>query len=172
MIRKIPIPTKAEGKLAVVSKESGLSVADGILEFCRIPRSSREICDFLGKATIVYVNRSYLQPLVDSGRLRLTVPNYKSNMQRFVNAENAGLIPTVEAILDFCKEPRTKTDIARHFGMSYFVAAKHYDPLIESGALVGDTPWHIKNRWQKFLAAGVEFEYKNEKRVYKVVKKP
>jgi len=56
--------------------------------------------------------------------------------------------------------------------MSYFVAAKHYDPLIESGALVGDTPWLIKNRWQKFLAAGVEFDYKKEKRIYKVVKKP
>jgi hypothetical protein len=64
-----------------------------------------------------------------------------------VNVENAGLIPTIEAILDYCKVPRIKTNIARHFGMSYFVAAKQYDPLIESGVLVSDMPWPIKNRW-------------------------
>ena len=137
----------------MINEDNGRTREEEILEFCRAPRSSREICNFLGKSTIPYLNRTYLQPLVESGKLLLTVPNYASNMQRYVNAENAGLIPTDGAILDCCKVPRTKTEIEQHFGLSHFMAAKHYNPLIESGKLIGNMPGSPKSRWQKFVAA-------------------
>ena len=126
--------------LGLVNEENGRTREQEILEFCRVPRKSKEICNLLGKSTIPYLNRTYLQPLVESGKLLLTVPNYASNMQRYVNAENAGLIPTDGAILDYCKVPRTKTEIEQHFGLSHFMAVKHYNPLIESGKLIGNMP--------------------------------
>jgi transcription initiation factor TFIIIB Brf1 subunit/transcription initiation factor TFIIB len=168
---EISLPPEPESKLEVIDKASGLTKAEGILEFCRVPRACKEIYGFLGMTSRGYIKETYIDPLVENGRLRLTIPNYASNIQRYVNAESEVLIPTDEAILDFCKIPRLKSDIARHFGLTYFVARKHYDPLIESGRLVGDTPELPKNNWQKFIAAGTEYtETKDEKHKYSFVK--
>ncbi|MDR0408203.1 MAG: hypothetical protein LBH45_04765 [Campylobacteraceae bacterium] len=106
-----------------------------------------------------------MQPLVERGKLCLTIPSYASNTQRYVNAENAGLIPTEETILDFCKELRTRTEIAKYFGLSLFMARKHYDPLIESGKLVGDTPESPRSKWQKFIAADIGVDISKTARI-------
>lgn len=60
--------------------------ADGktLLEFCKEPRSRKEIADFLGISTIYYVSQNYINPLLDSGKLRMTRPEApKSKNQKF-----------------------------------------------------------------------------------------
>lgn len=59
----------------------------GLLEFCREPRSRREILDLLAIHSAQYALRRYLDPLVESGAIRLTIPEKpKSPRQRYVTA--------------------------------------------------------------------------------------
>lgn len=58
-----------------------------LLEFCRVPRSRQEIAEFLGIKTVFYVMEHYVEPLVASGQLVMTIPDKpKSRNQRFVTA--------------------------------------------------------------------------------------
>ena len=55
-----------------------------LLEFCREPRSRKEIADYLGIATIYYVSQNYINPLLESDQLKMTIPEHpKSRNQRF-----------------------------------------------------------------------------------------
>lgn len=53
-------------------------------EFCRIPRTRSEIADFLGLGTQAYVITKYVMPLVESGELKLSVPDKpRSRSQKY-----------------------------------------------------------------------------------------
>ena len=54
-----------------------------ILQFCKIPRSRKELVEFTGKSQY-YTMSSIIQPLIETGQLRLTLPEKpKSSKQRF-----------------------------------------------------------------------------------------
>ena len=56
-----------------------------LLNFLKIPRSRNEIAEYLGIGTIAYVMQTYINPLVEKGLVRLTIPEKpKSPKQRFV----------------------------------------------------------------------------------------
>ena len=56
-----------------------------LLNFLKIPRSRNEIAEHLGIGTIAYVMQNYINPLVEKGLVRLTIPEKpKSPKQRFV----------------------------------------------------------------------------------------
>lgn len=60
------------------------SVQDGILEFCSVPRSRTELIEFIGKSRS-YAMGKIIQPLIDSGKLKLTMPEKpKSPNQKYV----------------------------------------------------------------------------------------
>lgn len=57
-----------------------------VVKYCSIPRSRSEVADHFG-ASSVYVSHEYLNPLVEQGRLTLTLPDVpRSKNQRFVAA--------------------------------------------------------------------------------------
>ena len=59
----------------------------GLLEFCRTPRTRREIVKFLGIASGQYAIRRYLEPLVKSGEILMSIPERpKSPMQTYQTA--------------------------------------------------------------------------------------
>ena len=59
-----------------------------LLLFCSIPRSRQEITEYLGISTVFYVMKHYVQPLLESGDLIMTIPNKpKSRNQKFVSAK-------------------------------------------------------------------------------------
>ena len=63
-----------------------MSVSEAIVEFCSIPRSRDELTAFVGKSKN-YVMSQIVQPLLDSGKLRLSIPDKpKSAYQRFIKA--------------------------------------------------------------------------------------
>lgn len=68
--------------------EAGIDPAnkeDSLLEFCRTPRTRKEIADFLGIKTIFYVTQNYIQPLLESGKLKMMIPDKpKSKNQRYL----------------------------------------------------------------------------------------
>lgn len=60
----------------------------GLLAFCAVPRSRQEIADHLGIASVQYAVRRYVEPLIDSGELVMTIPEKpKSPKQRFAAKE-------------------------------------------------------------------------------------
>ena len=59
-----------------------------IISFCKVPRSRREIASFLGLQSVSYVSTQYIQPLVDAGALRMTLPEKpKSAKQKYTAAD-------------------------------------------------------------------------------------
>jgi hypothetical protein len=66
----------------------------------------------------------------------MTLPNQEmSKNQRFVAATAAGSIPTDEAILEFCAEPKSRAEINEHFGLSSWDSWTHIPPLVDRGRL-------------------------------------
>lgn len=55
-----------------------------LLAFCQTPRSRQEIADYLGVKTVFYAMNHYVQPLLRSGQLTMTIPESpKSRKQKF-----------------------------------------------------------------------------------------
>ena len=60
-------------------------IRNRILSFCITPRSRKEIAEYLKIKTEFYVMSRYVQPLVNSGELQMTIPDKpRSRYQKFV----------------------------------------------------------------------------------------
>lgn len=58
-----------------------------LLAFLEVPRSRNEIATFLGINTVAYAMKTHIQPLVDAGLVRMTIPdNPRSHAQKYVRA--------------------------------------------------------------------------------------
>lgn len=78
------------GEFKVVMRNGYLnnsgSIEDSILDFCEIPRSRAELIEFTGKSRN-YVLKQLIAPLVECGKLKLTMPDKpKSSNQKYVKA--------------------------------------------------------------------------------------
>ena len=78
------------GEFKVVMRNGYLnnsgSMEDSILDFCEIPRSRAELIEFTGKSRN-YVLKQLIAPLVECGKLKLTMPDKpKSSNQKYVKA--------------------------------------------------------------------------------------
>lgn len=59
-----------------------------LLAFCRTPRTRAEIISYLGIGSGQYALRRYLDPLLKTGAIRMTIPNCpRSRSQQYVTAE-------------------------------------------------------------------------------------
>lgn len=57
---------------------------DVILNYCRQPRSRHELATFLRLSTISYMMKNYINPLIESGKLKMTKPDTpKSKNQKY-----------------------------------------------------------------------------------------
>ena len=55
-----------------------------LLAFCQTPRTRREIADYLGVKTVFYAMGHYVQPLLQAGKLAMTLPETpKSSKQKY-----------------------------------------------------------------------------------------
>ncbi|MDD2394029.1 MAG: hypothetical protein PHV88_08230, partial [Eubacteriales bacterium] len=55
-----------------------------ILSFCRQPRSREELSGLLGLSSVSYLVGKYIAPLVESGKLRMMIPDKpRSKKQRY-----------------------------------------------------------------------------------------
>ena len=59
-----------------------------LLHFLEIPRTRKEVVEYLGLSSVVYAIQTYITPLVEKGLIRLTIPEKPSSRnQRFVRAQ-------------------------------------------------------------------------------------
>ena len=55
-----------------------------LILFCKVPRTRKEICDFLGLSSITYAMQTNVMPLVEKGIIKMTIPDKpKSPNQMF-----------------------------------------------------------------------------------------
>lgn len=55
-----------------------------LLEYCKIPRSRKEIAEYLGLKTTAYAMDRYIRPMLESGELEMTMPEKpKSRKQKY-----------------------------------------------------------------------------------------
>lgn len=50
-----------------------------LILFCKIPRTRKEICDFLGLSSVTYAIQTYVMPLVEKGKIKLSIPEKPSS---------------------------------------------------------------------------------------------
>jgi len=63
---------------------SDLDIPEKIITFCKVPHSRSEIAAYLGIDSAYYVVTKYLKPLIECGKLRMTLPKIpKSKNQKY-----------------------------------------------------------------------------------------
>ena len=66
-------------------KKEAARTEEALLAYCNVPRSRKEIANFLGIETLYYVTTHFIRPLLAKGDLRMTIPERPgSRKQRFV----------------------------------------------------------------------------------------
>lgn len=61
------------------------AVVEKILEFCKTARTKKEISEHIGYKNLTYMTRTYIKPLLESGKLAYTIPEKpQSRLQKYV----------------------------------------------------------------------------------------
>ena len=79
-----------ESSAEQIHSESAADIKDekGLIEFCRTPRTRAEIIGYLDIPSGQYALKRYLEPLVKSGAIRMTLPDKpRSIKQKYITAE-------------------------------------------------------------------------------------
>lgn len=59
-----------------------------ILEFCKTARSKKEISEYIGYRNLTYLTRTFLKPLLKSGKLLYTIPDKpQSRLQKYITKQ-------------------------------------------------------------------------------------
>ncbi len=67
-----------------INEENNFTIEDKLLSYCKNPRTRAEISNYLGMKTIFYTMSKYIKPLIEKGKLRMTIPDKpKSKNQRY-----------------------------------------------------------------------------------------
>jgi ATP-dependent DNA helicase RecG len=68
-------------------QDAAVNLEKMILDFCSSPRRKKEICQHFGYVNLTHFTRKHLTPLLESGRLKLTLPDRPtSKNQKYVQA--------------------------------------------------------------------------------------
>jgi len=103
----------------------------------------------------IFQIKSHVDPLIADGRLRMTEPGNPQNYwQRYVSADCGAPITLGEIILDFCKEPRTRQEIAERAGIHIDHMKENLQPLIAGGKLKMTIPAIPTSTRQRFVIHG------------------
>jgi len=116
------------------------------LEYCKEPRTMREIMEHLGISHATCAGKRILRPLMAEGKLRLRYPKTGSN-QQYINTEVPFNYVTETSILEYCKTPRLVKEIREHFDMTQSVYVGMIRPLKDAGKLVYVGEYEIVNKF-------------------------
>lgn len=83
-IFKVTLYNQTISKKANVTTQSELDIPLKVIAFCNVPRSRDQIATHLGIDSAYYVVTKYLKPLIESGKLGMTLPKTpKSKNQKY-----------------------------------------------------------------------------------------
>ena len=67
--------------------EPELEEVNNLLQFCRTPRTRKEICEYLGLSSITYAIQTHVMPLVESGKMKMTIPEKPKSPRQLYYSE-------------------------------------------------------------------------------------
>jgi len=103
-----------------------------ILEFCKEPRGLKEIEKHIGSTNA----RQYTKALVEQGKLKYTFPDVPSySHQKYFNAEIECKQFIDDEIVEYCKEPRTKSEIEQYFNITKAIRKGCIQRLLDQGKI-------------------------------------
>ncbi len=75
--------TENVGEIGTESEEES-----NLLIFCKTPRTRKEICDYLGLSSVAYAVQTYVMPLVESGKIKMTHPEKPKSPKQLYYSED------------------------------------------------------------------------------------
>lgn len=86
---RVTLFNKLMDQASISTKKSAGNIDDKIISFCNVPRSREDIAKHLGIGSTYYVASKYIRPLVDSGKLGMTLPRTpRSKSQKYFTASD------------------------------------------------------------------------------------
>jgi predicted HTH transcriptional regulator len=142
-----------------------------ILKFCQIPKSRNELAEFCG-INLKYVRR-YVAPLIESGRLKMTKPEFPSSIdQRFIKAEADTLVLSEATMIAFCHTPRNRQEIAEGFNLKSHNAEKYILDLVKQNKLKMTVPLCPQCWQQRYVDFNIEIRVLSEEALLDFCKIP
>ena len=81
------VATATVGPTTQVTTQDGTEKTAALIEFCTTPHSKNEMMEHLGLINTNYFRKAYLKPLIESGKLVMTIPDKpNSSKQKYVKA--------------------------------------------------------------------------------------
>jgi hypothetical protein len=134
-----------------VDTEVAVLTDENLLAFCNVPRGKKEICEHFSAK--IWTIKKYLYRLVASEKLKYLIPAEPSNEnQKYMIMACDAPILTDGAICAFCETPKTKAEVAEHFGLPKTHIHYVLGRLIKEGRLFYTRPEQPAYRWQSFVA--------------------
>lgn len=172
------IPLKVYKTLKTVNKQTGLTIEEELLDYCRSPRSIIDLQRFLDIKSKKSIQARFTKPLMQQGKLKFIYPESpKSVWQRYLNTE-VDITPEMQETmvqlaktekhlelerktLKFCKNPRSLGEIKDHIGLAGYgiVRKRAVQPLIDQGKLkmlYPHDPFYVK---QKYVIAEATIDF-------------
>ena len=73
----------------VSDQDRSQDILHAVLDFCITEKSKQEICSFIGYRNFTYFTRKYLNPLLASGQLKMTIPDKpNSRKQKYITVHS------------------------------------------------------------------------------------
>ena len=73
----------------VSDQDKSQDILHAVLDFCITEKSKQEICSFIGYRNLTYFTRKYLNPLLASGQLKMTIPDKpNSRKQKYITVHS------------------------------------------------------------------------------------
>ena len=60
---------------------------NNLIIFCKTPRTRKEICDYLGLSSVTYAIQTHVMPLVESGKIKLSIPDKPKSPKQLYYSE-------------------------------------------------------------------------------------
>ena len=85
-----PIELKEQQKAQDKAQDKAYDDIEGkIIEYCNIERNTFEIMEFIGYKNRTRFRRDYIKPLVEKGKLKMTIPDKPtSRKQKYISKED------------------------------------------------------------------------------------
>ena len=81
VLRESALYAVSSGEIEEMPEDKGIQ---DLLEFCAQPRTKIEIAEYMGVKTLYYIMKKYVNPLLQSGKLAMTLPEKpQSKLQRY-----------------------------------------------------------------------------------------
>ena len=72
---------------AVESDKKQSEEMDNLILFCRTPRTRKEICEYLGLSSVTYAIQTHVMPLVETGKIKLSIPDKPKSPKQLYYSE-------------------------------------------------------------------------------------